>query len=880
MKRFDRLDSTIAAIATIKVLIGLLGAIYRIAGYTDHISPSRLIVHTALVLSFGTLGALAFFTAREHRARMFGLVLLLIANAYALPLIVAFSPRGVPWRDFNVLFLNFRVELLVVWYLWRFIGEFPETPVPFAWQRIFGHLQMIAGASGGLLVLAIGPLRLFKYFNKILVLPPLLEMISLQAYTQWNIVIPQVLGVLLALVLKWLRATGPEKRRAQLLLFALLVCFGVPSVSITLDTVVPAYSDFFDRNGHLMFYNVLFGNLVLLALPFVASYAVIAQKVLDVQLIARSAVQHLLARYSATVLGLAPFFFLVLFLFQNRHLTLEQLFTGNQAIVLAATTAVGLVFLRFRQPILDAIDRRFFRDRYNAKRVLTQLADQVRGTRNVRELSNMVVQGVDLALHLERVALLAQDQQLGRFVDPQDNLRPLDPGSRLATLIQGQREPLEVDLDSPSSPLQGLDEQEKHWLVDGKIEMIAPTYALDGGMIGLLALGGKKSELPFLKEDRDLLQSVCSATGLVLELMTLKEKTVPPRQPTPIPPSPSGAFPAHAIADPEDVARECAVCQRLYPPTEARCPNDDFELEPTVVPFVLRGQYRFEKRLGAGGMAVVYLATDLRLGRVVAIKTLPRVSPEAAMRLHREARTAATVNHPGLAGIYGIETWQGTPMLVLEYLPGGTLADQLTQGEPLDPLLAVDMGKTVALALQKIHGAGILHRDIKPSNIGYDEEGLAKLLDFGVARIQHDLRQEAETGPADEPLDSRSRVANTADWVIGRTATGQLVGTISYLSPEAVRGARPEPSFDLWALNVVLWESLTGKNLFGGRVFRKVLDAIRDVEVKPIRDHLPDCPESVAEHFDRELAADKSRRAASGRELHERLVELERRLVE
>ncbi|MEM8930037.1 MAG: serine/threonine-protein kinase [Acidobacteriota bacterium] len=870
-------------LSELKNLLAVLCFGYQLLSAPETIG-TRTVVSVLQILVFGVAGFVLYRMGRTNAGRLLGAVFTFVANAYVLNLIFMPLERGTWAFDAAAVLVNFRFELLIAWFMWRFVAAFPDAPIPWKARRPFRVLEATALGTGLLLVVS-GVLRTARYFYFAQfggeTFPKVFDLIADLVDLRWELVIPQTLMACIGLMFKFQTAPKAERRRVKVFFTGFLVAFGIPMSMMTFENMTPglyARVTADDFRNSVWYFTV---NLLLLTAPFATAYAVVAHKVLDVQLIARSAVQHLLARTSATILGLAPFFFLVLFLFQNRGLTLEQLFTGQRALVLVVTTAVGLIFLRFREPILDGIDRRFFRDRYNARVVLTQLAEQVRGTRNVRELSNMVGQGVDLALHLERVTLLAQDPQLGHFIDPQDNLRPLDPGSRLATLVQGQREPLEVDLDSPASPLHGLDERERHWLVDGKIELIAPTYSLDGGMIGLLALGGKKSELPFLKEDRDLLQSVCSATGLVLELMTLKEQTLPPTRVTPIPVSPSGSFPIHEIVDPvAEGARECALCQRIYPASETRCPRDDFELESTLVPYVLRGQYRFEKRLGSGGMAVVYLATDLRLGRSVAIKTLPRVSPEAAMRLHREARTAATVTHPGLASIYGIETWEGVPMLILELLPGGTLADQLMAGEPLDPLLAVDMGKSVALALQKIHRAGILHRDIKPSNIGYTEEGQAKLLDFGVARIQHDLRQETGDLASGEPVDERSRVLNTADWMIGRTATGQLVGTLSYLSPEAVRAGRPEPSVDLWALNVVLWESLTGENLFKGRLMPQVLDNIRDGKTKSIRERLPDCPEPVAEYFDRELALDKSRRAASGRELHDRLVELERQLVD
>ena len=473
---------------------------------------------------------------------------------------------------------------------------------------------------------------------------------------------------------------------------------------------------------------------------------------------------------------------------------------------------------------------------------------------------------------------------MGQLVDPQGHVRPLDSASKLATLLQGHPDPLEVDLDSPSSPLLVLDDAEKHWLVDGQVEMLAPAYSLDGAMIGVLVLGAKKSELPFLREDRELLKAVCSATGLVMELLALKDRTPAPRLAEPSTPSlrldsVDGDYPADHVAAGNEEAGECLGCSRVYPPGETDCATCQVELSPTLVPYVLRDQYRVERRLGEGGMAIVYRATDLRLGRSVAIKTLPRVSPEGAMRLHREARTAATVTHPGLAAIYGLETWEGIPMLILELLPGGTLADQLMVGEPLDPLLAVDMGTSVASALHKIHSAGILHRDIKPSNIGYTEEGHAKLLDFGVARLQYDLRQEPSTSSGEE-AEGHSRIMNTASWVIGRTKTGQLVGTFGYLSPEAVRGYRPEPSFDLWALSVVLWESLTGENLFADRMIQRTLDRIRDVKIKDIRASLPDCPQPVVRFFRRELHPDKARRAQTGLELRDRLESLRHELVD
>ena len=132
----------------------------------------------------------------------------------------------------------------------------------------------------------------------------------------------------------------------------------------------------------------------------------------------------------------------------------------------------------------------------------------------------------------------------------------------------------------------------------------------------------------------------------------------------------------------------------------------------------------------------------------------------------------------------------------------------------------------------------------------------------------------------DEPaVDGKSRIQNTASWVIARTATGQLVGTVGYLSPEAVMGHRPEPSLDLWSLSVVLWESLAGVNLFTGRTFQQVLENIRDVRVAELSEHISDCPAPVARFFDTELHPDKMKRARTGQDMWERLERLRQELV-
>jgi serine/threonine protein kinase len=233
-------------------------------------------------------------------------------------------------------------------------------------------------------------------------------------------------------------------------------------------------------------------------------------------------------------------------------------------------------------------------------------------------------------------------------------------------------------------------------------------------------------------------------------------------------------------------ALECPECGAIQPsmPMTCRC-----GASPVVaaLPAHLGGFLAVRRRLGSGGMGIVYLGRDLRLDRDVALKTLPAIGPHAVARLRREARAMASLNHDALATIYGLELWRDVPVLVCEYFPNGTLADRLMRTGPLSPVEAVRLGARLARGLEYMHAGGVLHGDIKPANIGFTARNDATLLDFGLTRLA---------------------AASLADGM-HHSAVG---GTLAYLSPEALRGEPSSPSLDLWALAIVLIEGLLGHN--------------------------------------------------------------------
>ncbi len=220
----------------------------------------------------------------------------------------------------------------------------------------------------------------------------------------------------------------------------------------------------------------------------------------------------------------------------------------------------------------------------------------------------------------------------------------------------------------------------------------------------------------------------------------------------------------------------------------------------------LLGHYKIVRRLGQGGMGVVYEAIDEKLGRHVAVKLLAnaadapatRDSDPALERFWREARAASSLNHPGICIIHELDETATPPFLVLELLEGSSL-EKLYRGHAMPYPKLVAMGIQLADALDAAHRKGILHRDIKPANIFITSSGQAKLLDFGLAKLD-----EAYAGPD----------ASTA--VVPLTDSGAAVGTVAYMSPEQARGDPLDLRSDLFSLGVVLYEMATGQHPFSG----------------------------------------------------------------
>jgi serine/threonine protein kinase len=353
-------------------------------------------------------------------------------------------------------------------------------------------------------------------------------------------------------------------------------------------------------------------------------------------------------------------------------------------------------------------------------------------------------------------------------------------------------------------------------------------------LFGLVTLGSRRNALGFSEDDFRFVRAAAAAASLACDAIASEGRRAD----------------ATSTDGLDEVALQCLRCGDVQGwAKDAVLCSCGGSWEPAALPKRVLERFDLSEWLGAGGMGVVYRALDLTLGRDVALKTLPQLSAGAAERLIAEARAMASLSHDDVAVLYEVAVWRGTPLLVMEYLAGGTLAGRLRESRLADAEL-VALVRQLALALGRVHARGLYHGDVKPSNIGFGSDGAPKLLDFGLARAL----------TADDASDSAAPA--------GRAPLG---GTWAYLAPEVRDGAAPGARLDLWALGVVLCEGLLGEHPFPRARSREEVVVGRALALAQLRRSRSDAHHRTVEHV---LALEPAERPATAAEFADLLAAL------
>ncbi len=622
----------------------------------------------------------------------------------------------------------------------------------------------------------------------------------------------------------WNLTDRNERRRTKLLVVGMVITSMTFALHIFLWTPWRPVEEL--QMTHVRWLSWVFPFFALAA-PISVAYAILRHRMFDVSVMVRLGLRYAAAR--GLLLSLVPLIGLALIV--------DVLFHGNQPLVgilrqrgwLYAGLALGAYVLHARQKTwLAALDRRFFRERYDAQQILAGVVEEVRRSAGFEQIAPGVITHVESALHPEFAALVMREPSGRDYrVVASTGMAPppLPAASKLVSLVRVLGKPVEVPPGESGWITRQLPSDESDFVRRNRIEWLFPISVGEEKTEALLLLGPKRSEEPYSKEDQNLLEAIAGSLAMLLER----------------------SAPAEARIGFE----ECPECGGCYEPGESLCTHDGVALSRMTSPRTVARRYRLDRRLGQGGMGTVYQAFDAELERHVAVKLIrPELvaGSDAGARFKWEAKAAAAFTHPNVVTVYDFGVAEdGRAYTVMELLEGCTLRQELERHGHLDLARALAIMKGACGAAAAAHEQGLLHRDLKPENIFLTRRGgeeAVKILDFGLVKQLSGFGQDRES------------LATTA---------GVLVGTLRYMAPEQLRGGTPAESWDLWALAIVAYEMLIGAYPFAAP--QEIGELMGPRRVAVIHEQLPDAPPEWQGFFEKALSPDPAKRPASAQTL-------------
>jgi tRNA A-37 threonylcarbamoyl transferase component Bud32 len=615
-----------------------------------------------------------------------------------------------------------------------------------------------------------------------------------------------------------------DRRRIRLVVFGLLLFLS--------DLLAFMLFSFFQKTlwlSRIAISPLLFG---LTQVPFTicVAYAVLRHRLFQVRLIVRQSLQYAAGRG----LLLIPIPILAGILIFDLIVHKDKPFG---ALVSAHGWAYGLMAVagviahRKQSQWTEVLDRRFYREHYNAQQLLRQTVDEIRTSSNLAEVAPKAVARIEQALHPVFVSILMREESEPVYrctasMPPDICPRGLSAESKLMAVFRLFAKPLQMSLTESGWLKQQLPPEDTNVLREGRIDLMVPIALASQGREAIIVLGPKKSEEPYSGEDQELLSGIGSALALLLE--------------RPLTSALSGF-------------EECPRCGLCYESGMGRCTNEGEQLRRMASKRLLSSRYRLERRLGRGGMGTVYKATDTSLERAVAVKLIREdlvTSSDAAERFRREAKAAAAFAHPNVVTVHDFGVDSDTRVfLVMELLEGCTLRQRFEEQKKFAPPQVLQVLTGVCAGLAAAHEHHLIHRDLKPENIflAQSSEGeMAKILDFGLAKFL---------------VSPTNSAAATVD-----TLPGILMGTPQYMSPDQLSGEVASAAWDIWALAVITYEMLIGAHPFPATSVGQMHHSIISGRFTPLSTHCPDAPAEWHQFFERALSPKTAVRPQSAKE--------------
>ena len=770
------------AVIAIAALVVLAAMVMLPASWADYRSQHGDVAVWMMlsVVGHSTTACLLLFAGRgERRTRLLGVYSLLSASQVTVHMLPAFLIELPPPHLFEGYILNMPAPMrLLFWsgagpflfapvFLWAFARECPQVArrarlddfagrmvpinVVLSCSSLAACVLSLELSSAGYLGAAV-----FTVFDAALVAMNLLS-----------------LSAVAVVALRARRAPADESRRVLLFCVGFLMYGGLMSAHNVAEALSPGFwvTNYRWTQFFLLIQLLRFPGVVILW------FSVLAVRVPSLREVVRAAYRRLLIP-GRLLVGVAavPVLALTWLVASRPERVVGAVIADPMAQSLFAAAGVMLLAVVFRERILIRLETWVYPETAGQREALAAATAELAQSERITAVSRTVTRTVNRCCGSPAALLVktGNESHVGDFNAPGGGIAPLSGASAMVHMLETAGGSLRVHPTDPASLFMLLPPDEQAWVVETTADAVVAVVGPGAEIIGCLVVSRRFDDQVVRSDDIPFLETLGTGAGLAIaRLRLLRAPSTRFRD----------ALPGH----------ECPVCGCVAEaggPPGCACGSEYIDTE---VPGLLAGKYRLARRLGTGGTGAVYLARDIRLERDVAIKILGEVSVSRLMGLKPEAWAMATVTHSGLAQIFGIETFRGRSFLVVEFLAGGTLADQLVRG-PIPVSRAVSIVTGLADALAALHESGYLHGDVKPSNIGFTSKGSPKLLDFGLARETDDV-----------------------------SLAG---GTLRYLSPEVLSGHSAREPDDVWSLCVVLYEMVSGGHPFAAGGIDEVADRI------------------------------------------------------